>query len=107
VTERADLDGCASFFTTGESEKLVYCARAKVGEARARLGQVATVVDGGQPVDVRRMAEDLHDRGVQRLMVEGGGTMHTQFLTADVVDELQLVIAPILRRRLPRSTLRR
>jgi 5-amino-6-(5-phosphoribosylamino)uracil reductase len=27
-------------------------------------------------------------------MVEGGGTVHTQFLTADLVDELQLVVAP-------------
>ena len=27
-------------------------------------------------------------------MVEGGGTVHTQFLTADLADELQLVVAP-------------
>jgi riboflavin biosynthesis pyrimidine reductase len=26
--------------------------------------------------------------------VEGGGTVHTQFLTADLVDELNLVVAP-------------
>jgi 5-amino-6-(5-phosphoribosylamino)uracil reductase len=31
---------------------------------------------------------------VHRLMVEGGGTVHTQFLTADLVDELNLVVAP-------------
>lgn len=94
VTQQADLDPCASFFATGESEKLVYCASPTVGEARDRLGQVATVIDGGQPVDVRRVGEDLHARGVRRLMVEGGGMMHTQFLTADLADELQLVIAP-------------
>ena len=29
-----------------------------------------------------------------RLMVEGGGTVHTQFLTEDIVDELQLTVAP-------------
>ena len=62
--------------------------------ARRRLGSVATVVDGGQPVDVRRMSEDLRTRGVRRLMVEGGGNVHTQFLTADLADELQLVVAP-------------
>ena len=27
-------------------------------------------------------------------MVEGGGTVHTQFLTADLADELHLVVAP-------------
>ena len=55
---------------------------------------MATVVDGGQPVDMHRISEDLYDRGVRRLMVEGGGEMHTQFLTADLADELHLVVAP-------------
>jgi 5-amino-6-(5-phosphoribosylamino)uracil reductase len=27
-------------------------------------------------------------------MVEGGGTVHTQFLTDDLADELQLAVAP-------------
>jgi 5-amino-6-(5-phosphoribosylamino)uracil reductase len=94
ITERADLDACSSFFATGESEKLVYCASRAVPAARRRLGTVATVVDGGHPVDLTRLGEDLHDRGVRRLMVEGGGRVHTQFLTADLVDELHLVIAP-------------
>jgi 5-amino-6-(5-phosphoribosylamino)uracil reductase len=55
---------------------------------------VATVVDGGRRVRMRRLGEDLADRGVERLMVEGGGIVHTQFLTDDLVDELQLVVAP-------------
>jgi 5-amino-6-(5-phosphoribosylamino)uracil reductase len=38
--------------------------------------------------------EDLAARGIQRLMIEGGGTIHTQFLTAGLADELHLVIAP-------------
>jgi 5-amino-6-(5-phosphoribosylamino)uracil reductase len=95
LTERLELDPCADFFTTGESEKLVYCARPRIGDARSRLGSVATVVDGGQPVEMRRVSEDLAARGVQRLMVEGGGNVHTQFLTANLADELQLVVAPL------------
>ena len=94
VTERAQLDPCANFFATGDTEKLVYCASATVAEARDRLGPVATVVDGGHPVDMQRMSEDLYARGVHRLMVEGGGMVHTQFLTADLADELHLVVAP-------------
>jgi 5-amino-6-(5-phosphoribosylamino)uracil reductase len=94
VTERVELDACAAFFTTGDTEKLVYCASARVAEARSRLGPVATVVDGGQPVEMRRISEDLGERGVQRLMVEGGGRVHTQFLTDNLADELQLVVAP-------------
>jgi 5-amino-6-(5-phosphoribosylamino)uracil reductase len=95
VTRQAELDACADFFTTGDVEKLVYCARSRVGDARARLGPVATVVDGGHTVEMRRLGNDLAARGVERLLVEGGGNVHTQFLTDDLVDELQLVIAPV------------
>ena len=94
VTNRVDLDACSNFFTTGDVEKLVYTASARVPDARARLGPVATVVDGGRRVRMRRLSEDLADRGVERLMVEGGGVVHTQFLADDLVDELQLVVAP-------------
>ena len=94
VTERVELDACADFFTTGDAEKLVYCASPRVADARSRLGPVATVVDAGQPVEMRTISEDLGARGVQRLMVEGGGKVHTQFLTDNLADELQLVVAP-------------
>ena len=40
------------------------------------------------------MVTDLAGRGIHRLMVEGGGTIHTGFLTAGLADELQLVVAP-------------
>jgi riboflavin-specific deaminase-like protein len=95
VTRRAELDARADFFTTGDAEKLVYCASPRVVDARARLGPVATVVDGGRIVQMRKLSADLADRGVERLMVEGGGKVHTQFLTDDLADELQLVVAPI------------
>jgi 5-amino-6-(5-phosphoribosylamino)uracil reductase len=94
LTERVCLDTRSNFFATGNGEKLVYCASGSVPLARRRLGGVATVVDGGQPVTVAHLAEDLYERGVRRLMVEGGGRVHTQFLTAGVADELQLVVAP-------------
>ena len=95
VTERTKLDPSVNFFSTGDSEKLVYCPSATVSEARETLGHVATIIDGGGPVLMRRLSEDLYSRGVRRLMVEGGGTVLTQFLTEDLVDELNLVVAPV------------
>jgi len=94
VTCGAVLDPHSRFFTTGDAEKLVYCASTSVGRARSRLSAVATVVDGGPRVSMRTVSDDLAARGVRRLMVEGGGTIHTQFLAEDVADELQLVVAP-------------
>jgi 5-amino-6-(5-phosphoribosylamino)uracil reductase len=95
VTSGGDLDPTANFFAVGDHEKLVYCATGAVDKARERLGHVATVIDGGEPVDLRLVLTDLYLRGVQRLMVEGGGTLHTQFLTAGLADELDLVVAPL------------
>jgi 5-amino-6-(5-phosphoribosylamino)uracil reductase len=95
VTGRAELDARADFFTAGDAEKIVYCASPQVDHARERLGPVATVIDGGYPVEMRTLTGDLAARGVERLMVEGGGTVHTQFLTEDLVDELQLTVAPV------------
>jgi 5-amino-6-(5-phosphoribosylamino)uracil reductase len=95
VTRRAELDACADFFTVGDSERMVYCASPWVADARKLLGLVATIVDAGETVEMRTLSADLAARGVERLMVEGGGTVHTQFLTEDLVDELQLAVAPV------------
>jgi 5-amino-6-(5-phosphoribosylamino)uracil reductase len=95
VTGRAQLDARADFFTVGDAEKIVYCASPVVADARKRLEPLATVVDGGRTVQMRTLSTDLAARGVERLMVEGGATVHTQFLTEDLVDELQLTVAPI------------
>lgn len=94
VTERAKLDPGAAFFQLGQTEKLVYCASDTAEEARSALGAVATVIDGGRAVTMRGLSEDLHARGVRRLMVEGGETVLTQFLADDLADELHLVVAP-------------
>jgi 5-amino-6-(5-phosphoribosylamino)uracil reductase len=95
VTGRAELDARSDFFTVGDAEKIVYCASPVVADARKRLEPLATVVDGGRTVRMRTLSSDLAARGVERLMVEGGATVHTQFLTEDLVDELQLTVAPI------------
>jgi len=94
LTAGGDLDPGGRFFTRGDREKLVYCPTSTAATAEANLDKVATVVDLGTRVRMRAVAEDLYERGVHRLMVEGGGTVHTQFLTEGLADELHLVVAP-------------
>jgi 5-amino-6-(5-phosphoribosylamino)uracil reductase len=94
ITVTGDLDARARFFTVGEAPKLVYGATPSVARTGERLGHLATVVDAGQPVVLGRVLGDLASRGVERLMVEGGSRVTTWFLTAGVVDELHLVVAP-------------
>jgi 5-amino-6-(5-phosphoribosylamino)uracil reductase len=94
LTGSGDLDVTARFFTSGDSEKLVYACDAAVPASRGALENVATVVAAGDPIDLVAVLDDLSKRKVERLMVEGGGTVHTQFLSAGLVDEIQVVIAP-------------
>jgi 5-amino-6-(5-phosphoribosylamino)uracil reductase len=94
LTGQGDLDPTAQFFMTGDADKIVYAGSAAFEKAKASVGDVAQVVDGGDPIDLKLILADLEARGVKRLMVEGGGTVHTQFLTAGLADELHLVIAP-------------
>lgn len=94
VTASGDLRVDAAFFTAGDVEKIVYCPRGDAPRIARLLAPVATVVPLGDRVTMAAVVDDLGGRGIRRLMVEGGGRMHTQFLTEDVADELQLVIAP-------------
>jgi 5-amino-6-(5-phosphoribosylamino)uracil reductase len=88
------LDPELRFFTSA-GEKVVYCPTGVVGKVQSELGSSATAVGvGDEAVDIAGLLSDLSARGVARLMVEGGGTMHTQFLTLGLVDEIQLAIAP-------------
>jgi 5-amino-6-(5-phosphoribosylamino)uracil reductase len=94
VTERGRLDPSSRFFADDGADKVVYGSSRVVDVLQHRLGHLTEVVDGGDPVQMCCLAEDLHARGVRRLMVEGGGAVHTQFLAGNLVDELQLVVAP-------------
>ena len=101
LTGTGEIDPAARFFTTGDGARLVYTPAAAVGRVRERLGgvpgagQAAEVVGAGDPLDLGAVLADLAARGVRRLMVEGGGTVHAQFLAAGLADELHLAIAPI------------
>lgn len=95
VTGAGALDPVARFFTTG-GHKLVYCADAAVPAQADRLAAVADteVVAAGALVDFPGILADLKRRGVERLMVEGGSSLHTRFLAEDLADEIHLAIAP-------------
>ena len=93
LTSSGDLDPDLEFWHHG-GDKAVYCPDGVVAKVRERLGDLAIAVGTGQTLDLPRVLADLTGRGIGRLMVEGGSSVHTQFLTAGLADELQLAIAP-------------
>ncbi|MFH8464883.1 dihydrofolate reductase family protein [Streptomyces sp. NPDC017991] len=97
VSGTGDLDPTANFWSTG-GEKVVYTTdEGAVTAEQALRGLGVDVVSVGPHLDWRAVLTHLHDvRGVRRLMVEGGGRVHTQLLQQGLADELQLALAPLV-----------
>ncbi len=97
ITGTGDLDPDWKLWHHGGDKLVLAAGHEATAKARANLGDLATV----QSVPAEAVwPAALHILGdgyaVKRLMVEGGGTVHTQLLEAALADELQLVIAPLL-----------
>jgi 5-amino-6-(5-phosphoribosylamino)uracil reductase len=90
LTVSGDLDPSANFFAD-DTLTLVYCPSPVRAALAERLGDRAEVVGTIELVEVLK---DLAERGIRRLMVEGGSSVLTSFLTAGLVDELHLAVAP-------------
>lgn len=100
VTRSGEFDPGSRFFSTGDAGAVVYTGGPGVEAARRGLAgrpaadPPAEVVDAGDPPTAEAILADLAGRGVGRLLVEGGGHIHTLFLTSGLVDELRLAVAP-------------
>ncbi|WP_066947531.1 dihydrofolate reductase family protein [Streptomyces lushanensis] len=95
VTASGDLSRELKFWHHG-GRKAVYTTDTVAPKLRDSLDGLADVVSTGSAVDFGALLDDLAVRGVRRLMVEGGGTIHTQFLAQGLADEVHLAIAPLL-----------
>jgi riboflavin-specific deaminase-like protein len=93
LTATGDLDPAARFFAPG-APRLVYCATPALAPAQARLGDQAVLIDAGDPLSLHTMLEDLTERGIRRLMVEGGAQLLGAFLAQGLADEFQWAVAP-------------
>lgn len=95
ITASGDLDRDLKFWHFGD-KKVAYSTDAAAPKLREKLDGLADVVRTGPTVDFGVLLDDLAGRGVERLMVEGGGQIHTQFLSQGLADEVHLAVAPLL-----------
>lgn len=101
ITASGDLDPAARIFADPSSPPLVYAPNGLAAPLRARLAGAATVVGvperaNGAALSLPWILADLADRGIARLMVEGGAVLLGQLLSAGLADEFILAIAPVL-----------
>ena len=85
-------------FTDDSAVTLYVCAKSQTREGETHVGHAAIVALDESPegVDVGEVLRELRARGCQRIFVEGGGVTVSMFLEANLLDRLQIAIAPLL-----------
>ena len=84
-------------FSDDSAPTLYVCARALISPGESHFG-FATIVplDGAEGVPVVELMRVLRARGCKRIFVEGGGVTVSAFLEANLLDRLQMAIAPLI-----------
>lgn len=97
VSRHLDLDPTSPIFTDAPIRPIIFTVANALQEKRHALSTVADIIDTGDTsVDPTTLRDHLHARGHTRIHSEGGPTLFGTFITAGVVDELCLTLAPTL-----------
>jgi riboflavin biosynthesis pyrimidine reductase len=97
VTSRLELDLTSRFFTEAVARPVLFTTELAPEPVRAAAAERADVVVAGESaVDLGLAVAELADRGLRRVLCEGGPRLFTDLLAADLVDELCLTLAPVL-----------
>jgi 2,5-diamino-6-(ribosylamino)-4(3H)-pyrimidinone 5'-phosphate reductase len=98
VTASAAVDPASRFFAGRPASACIVATVVDAPEDHlARLRAVAEVWTVGRGrVDLRELLSRLKARGIERLLVEGGGELNWGFVRDDLFDEIYLTIAPAL-----------
>lgn len=94
----ADLNPNCRFLNYGPAKITVFTTnqtpQGKVEVLRAR--GVEVYITEGHRVDLNAAMAQLKDLGVKRLLVEGGGTLNEELIRLNLVDELNIYLAPMI-----------
>src|SRR5438876_2536600 len=84
-------------FSDDSAPTLYVCARSLMSPGESHFG-FATIVplDDGDGVTVVELMRVLRERSCKRIFVEGGGVTVSAFLEANLLDRLQMAIAPLI-----------
>jgi riboflavin biosynthesis pyrimidine reductase len=102
VTASASLDPQSDPFTApslspGTQRPLILTTESATPERLAALEPIADIaICGADSVDPVRARQELMQRGMQRVVCEGGPRLLGELLSSGMIDELDLTISPLL-----------
>jgi len=85
-------------FTDTSVPTLYICGHSQIAPGESHIGEttVAGIDSDGSGDEALQVLRLLHARGCSRVFVEGGGVTVSTFLEANLLDRLQITIAPVL-----------
>jgi diaminohydroxyphosphoribosylaminopyrimidine deaminase / 5-amino-6-(5-phosphoribosylamino)uracil reductase len=83
-------------FDDGAAPTLLVCANGLEGTGRHGQAEVMGVPAMDGRLELHTLVARLQRRGLNRLFIEGGGLSVSAFLSAGLLDRLQVTVAPIL-----------
>lgn len=100
LTRSGRLERDARLFQRNEVAPLVLTSAEAAKDTRARLGALAEVLDASgadtDSVDLRVALTLLAEKGLLRVLTEGGPSVLGMFIEQNVLDEMCLTVAPSL-----------
>jgi riboflavin biosynthesis pyrimidine reductase len=94
VTRTLDLDLSTPLFTQADARTIVATTSRASAEALAAAELVADLIVHDDEIDLALLLDQLAERGLHRVLSEGGPGLLTDLLAAGLVDELCLTVSP-------------
>lgn len=97
VDSKARTPVDAAILNKGEGKRIIAVSEQAIIEDVSGLGKKAEIlVCGKEEVDLKKLLYILLQRGVSRLMVEGGATLNWSLVSQKLVDEIYIYVGNII-----------
>ncbi|MDL5503838.1 MAG: dihydrofolate reductase family protein, partial [Candidatus Methanoperedens sp.] len=87
----------ADIFIKGEGKRIIAVSESAPAEKVRRLSKLADIICiGKKDVNLVKLLSELKNRGINRLMVEGGATLNWGLISNGLVDEVYTFVGNII-----------
>ncbi len=97
ITRSLSIEPTHRVFSDPDARPSIITVTDAPSQRRSQLAEVADIIDAGTgDIDLGIALEALRGRGHERALLEGGPTLNGQFLAADLIDEWNMTLSPML-----------
>jgi len=98
IVTDARISDKARFLNDGPAEVVLFTTSQTSSETLHRLMETGArvLVSGDELVDLSQAMHQLKTYGVDRLLLEGGGTLNASMFANELIDEVQIYLAPVI-----------